>query len=872
MDKRPIFAPQASLTQWQKSLPFKLSLLQLIIASILIFSTAWVILNIQTQQISEQQTLLNQNHGQIIIAKLQEMTSQVENQVNAISQIAMLYRHEPEQLSKSIPVLLSIESQKDIISGGGIWPEPGAFNRQKFRDSLFWAHNIRGELVAIDSYNSDNFPSYHTEEWYRPTRFFPAGKVFWSKSYVDPTTHEPMVTASSAMWVDHQFIGAATTDISLEKLNQLLRNAMLDVSGYVVAIDHQNQILAFPNRDNTRQSQSDTTHHLMSFDALAKVEHAFTPIASALQLADRSFIDQAIAERVFTQEQMDNLTRLSSDNEREMLSAIVNDNAKNHFTTPRRIASIALTMDPVLKAPSLVSVFLMPHTYWKILVVTPVAPLQDTAKKLIEKVGLSLVAIQMLGLISLFILQHRLIMAPIMEMVRALKRNDSASIELKAKERHDEVGLLAKTFLSRTQQLEIAMASLDASNLALEQQLLSQQHVQQELNRHKEQLRSLLDFASTIIYIKDLNGRYTLVNHKYCEVLGIERRKIIGAMDFELFPAPLAQLYQQNDQRVNHRHDALHFEEPIPTPRGEIIYQMTKFDIRDDEDNSIGVGAIGFNVDLKKRQEKAQEKLLEQQQQQMKEQQHLTQLAQQELALMREQIGELNHEITQQIQLNLNKQQSLKLMQHFLAEVINQMMQEQDRLLAQVCQIRQDEYIDQSAKAVHLMSQQAVRLRQISQLFTDQHSEIRPLHLAQFLQHLLSLLQPQLLKAQVKVNLNCDELLIIDGNAWQYLQFFYRLLNNTLQHAFKEHHQHREILLQLDKRGNELHILLQDNGVGISTAHLEQLRHDIHQRQCTGTLSCLNLWIKYELNGELIVNSELNLGTQIECHWPLAEV
>lgn len=67
MDKRPIFAPQASLTQWQKSLPFKLSLLQLIIASILIFSTAWVILNIQTQQISEQQTLLNQNHGQIII-------------------------------------------------------------------------------------------------------------------------------------------------------------------------------------------------------------------------------------------------------------------------------------------------------------------------------------------------------------------------------------------------------------------------------------------------------------------------------------------------------------------------------------------------------------------------------------------------------------------------------------------------------------------------------------------------------------------------------------------------------------------------------------------------------------------------------------
>ncbi|MCG9965335.1 MAG: cache domain-containing protein [Shewanella sp.] len=868
MDKRPNIEAQAPLTQWQKSLPFKVTLIQLLIASILIFSTAWVILNIQTQQINEQQTLLNQNHGQIIIAKLQEMTSQVENQVNAISQIAMLYRHEPEQLSKSIPELLSIESQKDIISGGGIWPEPGAFNRQKFRDSLFWSHNIHGELVAIDSYNDDNFPSYHSEEWYRPTRFFPAGKVFWSKSYVDITTHEPMVTASSAMWMEHQFIGAATTDISLEKLNQLLRNAMLNVSGYVMALDHQNQILAFPNRDNTLQSHSDTTHNLISFDAFAQTEQALTPIASAIHLADRTFIEQAIAERVFTQEQMDNLTRLSKDSERDMLSAIVNDNAKNHFSTPKRIASVSLAMDPILKGPSLVSVFLMPHTYWKILVVTPVAPLEDTAKKLIEKVGLSLVLIQMCGLILLFIMQHKLIMAPIMEMVKALKRNDSASIELNAKERHDEVGLLAKTFLSRTQQLEIAMSSLDASNLALEQQLLSQQHFQQELNRHKEQLRSLLDYSSTIIYIKDLNGRYTLVNNKYCEVLGIERRKIIGVMDFELFQPPLAELYQQNDQRANNSHDALHFEEPIPTPRGEIIYHMTKFDIRDDEDNSIGVGAIGFNVDLKKRQEKEQEKLLQYQLNQLKDQQHKTQLAQQEIAQLRAQLTDANDEINLQTQLNRNKQQNQKLMQHFLSDVMNQMMQEQDRLLAQVCQNKD---ADQHTHVVQLMSQQAARLRQISQLFTVQQSEIRPLHLAQFFQHLLSLLQPQFLKAQVKVSLSCDEQLVIDGDAWQYLQFFYRLLNNTLQHAFKDHHQHRELLLQLKKQGQELQLLVKDNGVGLSASKLEQLRHEMQQKQCTGTLSSLNLWIKDELKGELNVKSELNQGTRIECHWPLSK-
>lgn len=112
---------------------------------------------------------------------------------------------------------------------------------------------------------------------------------------------------------------------------------------------------------------------------------------------------------------------------------------------------------------------------------------------------------------------------------------------------------------------------------------------------------------------------------------------------------------------------------------------------------------------------------------------------------------------------------------------------------------------------------------------------------------------------------------MIDGDAWQYLQFFYRLLNNTLQHAFKDHHQHRELLLQLKKQGQELQLLVKDNGVGLSASKLEQLRHEMQQKQCTGTLSSLNLWIKDELKGELNVKSELNQGTRIECHWPLSK-
>ncbi|MCL1091776.1 PAS domain-containing protein [Shewanella profunda] len=869
MEKNSISEPQTPLTQWQNSLPFKFSLIQLIIASILIFSTTWIMLRIQNQQITEQQAVLNQNHGQIVIAKLQEMTSQVENLVNAIANIAKLYRYDHDQLSRTIPTLLTVENQKDIISGGGIWPEPSAFNQQKFRDSLFWSRNIHDELIKIDTYNDDAYPSYHTEEWYRPTRYFPAGKTFWSKSYIDPTTKEPMITASGAMWMEHQFIGAATADIGLEKLNMLLRNAMAEISGYVIVLDHNNQVLVYPHSKNHDVAQDQAPNTLLTFDDLTKQHSSFDPLALALNTADRTFVTQAIAERVFTQDQMDNLTRLTADNEREMLIAIVNNNARNHFTTPKQLASVSLATDPILNTPALASIFLMPNTYWKILIVTPVAPLQDTAKHLVEQVGIYLVCIQLVGLILLFLLQHRLIITPIMKMVEALKRNDPTAIELKAKQRHDEIGLLAKTLLSRTQQLEVAMASLDASNLALEQQLETLQLFQQELNHHKEQLRSLLKFSQNLIYIKDLSGKYILVNDKYCEVLGIERRRIIGASDFELFQSQLAQTYQKNDRRVTHNQDAIHFEELIPTPHGHQTYQMTKFDIRDDEDNSIAVGAIGFNMDLKKRQEQEQEKLFQNQASYLQKQQSKIQIVNDDNNALRQQLALLNKELDMQYQLSLSKAQSQKLMQNFLAEVMTQMMQEQDRLLAQICQTQADSNNEYLIAITDRVTVQAKRLRHIAQLFNAHQSDIRPLHLAQFMRQLLDLLQMQLTRANVTVHLRCDENLIVDGSSWQYLQLFYRLLSNTLNHAFKTHQQTREINIHFRRESNKLQVTLDDNGVGMTEQQLSQLQQEMAQGLCLGTLTCLNLWIRNDLKGQLTVQSKLNKGTQIHCRWPL---
>ena len=103
MGKSSTSEPHTALTQWQNSLPFKFSLYPTRHCRYFDLQHSLVILSIQRQQVLDQQAVLNQNYGQLIIAKLQEMTSQVETVVGSISSIAKLYRYDHEQLVKPSP-------------------------------------------------------------------------------------------------------------------------------------------------------------------------------------------------------------------------------------------------------------------------------------------------------------------------------------------------------------------------------------------------------------------------------------------------------------------------------------------------------------------------------------------------------------------------------------------------------------------------------------------------------------------------------------------------------------------------------------------------------------------------------------------------
>jgi PAS domain S-box-containing protein len=64
---------------------------------------------------------------------------------------------------------------------------------------------------------------------------------------------------------------------------------------------------------------------------------------------------------------------------------------------------------------------------------------------------------------------------------------------------------------------------------------------EQALGTHREQLQAIFDNTSYVMFLKDLEGRYLLVNREFERVTGWSRETAIGRTVFDLLPADVAQ-------------------------------------------------------------------------------------------------------------------------------------------------------------------------------------------------------------------------------------------------------------------------------------------------------------------------------------------
>ncbi|GAA2362792.1 PAS domain-containing sensor histidine kinase [Dactylosporangium salmoneum] len=118
-----------------------------------------------------------------------------------------------------------------------------------------------------------------------------------------------------------------------------------------------------------------------------------------------------------------------------------------------------------------------------------------------------------------------------------------------------------------------------------------------------DQLLALIDHTSAVVYMRDPDGRYMLVNREYERLFDVRRENIVGLTDHDLFPAEIADAFRANDLQAVRRGAPIQLEEIAPGDDGPHTYITVKFPLMDSSGAAYAVCGISTDITARKRAE-----------------------------------------------------------------------------------------------------------------------------------------------------------------------------------------------------------------------------------------------------------------------------
>ena len=142
------------------------------------------------------------------------------------------------------------------------------------------------------------------------------------------------------------------------------------------------------------------------------------------------------------------------------------------------------------------------------------------------------------------------------------------------------------------------------TQLELRRHLIDLARSVEEHRRTEERLRNSEAFYQTLvdtlpqnIFRKDVHGRFTFANKKFCHSVGKPLDEILGKTDFDFFPNDLASKYQRDDQRVMVTLENLDTTEAHVNHEGHKLYvHVIKTALYDALGRVVGIQGIFWDV------------------------------------------------------------------------------------------------------------------------------------------------------------------------------------------------------------------------------------------------------------------------------------
>ncbi|MEJ8818933.1 PAS domain S-box protein [Lacibacter sp. H407] len=120
--------------------------------------------------------------------------------------------------------------------------------------------------------------------------------------------------------------------------------------------------------------------------------------------------------------------------------------------------------------------------------------------------------------------------------------------------------------------------------------------LREEREEYQFRLQSILDNTPLIMFIKDLEGRYLLINRSFREAFELSDEVVIGKTDFDFEEDDAAIRYREADEQVIAEMVHVQTDETVQMADGEHNLLIVKFPLFDRDNILYGVGGIATDI------------------------------------------------------------------------------------------------------------------------------------------------------------------------------------------------------------------------------------------------------------------------------------